>query len=146
MIKTFSEELYILGCNTHTTAIVDGKFPASGSFIDVTDFERFAFVVDAGSLDSALTLQVEEATAVDGSPTDITSATATVGTGDDGETFIIEVETRKLTLTGKRYITLDVTGAAGGNDYLSIMFYGINPGTVPVTQPTGTNTPVIVAG
>jgi hypothetical protein len=146
MIKTFSEDVYVLGCNTHTTAIVDGKFPASGSFIDVSDFERFVFVVDAGSLDSALTLQVEEATDADGTPTDISGATATVGATDDGETFIIEVETRKMTLTGKRYVTLDVTGAAGSNDYLSIMFYGINPGSKPVTQPSGTNTPVIVAG
>jgi hypothetical protein len=146
MIKTFSEDVYVLGCNTHTTAIADGKFPASGSFIDVSDFERFVFVVDAGSLDSALTLQVEEATAADGTPTDITGATATVGATDDGETFIIEVETRRMTLTGKRYVTLDVTGAAGGNDYLSIMFYGLNKGSLPVTQPSGTNTPVIIAG
>lgn len=142
MITTFSEQVYVKAVNTPSTAIVDGKFPASGSFIDVSDYERFAFVIVAGGSNTAQVCQVEEATAADGTPTDISGATVTVGATDDGEAFIIEVETRKLTLTGKRYVTLDVTGATG-DDYLGIVFLGINPGAAPVTQ---TNTAVIIAG
>lgn len=145
MITTYQEEVYVKNCNAFSTAITDGKFPASGSFIDVSDYERFAFQVVAGGLDSALTLQVEEADAADGTPTDISGATDVVGTGDDNGVFVIEVETRKMTLTGKRYVTLDVTGAGGSNDYLSIVFLGINPGAKPVTQPATTYS-TLVAG
>lgn len=146
MLKTFAEQTYIQTCNAFGTAIADGQFPASGSFIDVSSFERFAFVVVAGTLDSALTLTVKQATTASGTPATVTNATATIGTTDDNEVFVIEVETRKLTLTGYRYVTLDVAGAAGSNDYASIVFYGINPEDMPVTQPATTNTPVIVAG
>ena len=142
MITTFSEQVYVKAVNTPSTAITDGKFPASGSFIDVSDYERFAFIITAGGSNTAQVCQVEEATAADGTPTDITGAVQTVGASDDGEAFIIEVETRRLTLTGKRYVTLDVTGATG-DDYLGITFLGINPGAAPVTQ---TNTAVIIAG
>lgn len=142
MITTFSEQVYVKAVNTPSTAIVDGKFPASGSFFDTSDYERFAFLIVAGGSNTALTCQVEEADAANGTPTDITGAVQIVGATDDGEAFIIEVETRKLTLTGKRYVTLDVTGATG-DDYLGIIFLGINPGVAPVTQ---TNTAVIIAG
>lgn len=146
MIKTFGEEVYVLTCNAFNTAIVDGKFPASGSFIDVSQYERFAFVIKAGTLTSALTCTVQEATAVNGTPASITGAVQVVGATDDNEMFMIEVETRKLTKTGYRYVTLDVAGAAGGDDFLDIIFLGINPEEKPVTQPATTNTPVIVAG
>ena len=143
MITTFSEQVYVKAANTPSTAIVDGKFPASGSFYDVSDYERFAFLIVAGGSDTELVCQVEEADAANGTPTDISGATVTVGASDDGEVFIIEVETRKMTLTGKRYVTLDVSGQSGSNDYLAILFLGINPGAMPVTQQ---NTAVIVAG
>jgi hypothetical protein len=146
MIKTFGEDVFVQTCNAFGTAITDGDFPASGSYIDVSDFERFAFVVVAGTLNTALTLQVQQAATVSGSTSNITGATATIGTSDDNEVFIIEVETRRLTLTGQRYVTLDIAGASGGDDYASVVFYGLNKGSVPVTQHASTNTPVIVAG
>ena len=96
MITTFQEQVYALKCNDFNTAIVDGKFPASGSFIDVSDYERFAFVIHAGTLDSALTCTVNEATAADGTPQAVTGASDIVGATDDNDLFIIEVETRKL--------------------------------------------------
>lgn len=145
MISTFSEEVRVLNCNAFSTALVDGKFPASGSFIEVSDFERFAFVVTAGATTSALTVKVQQATAANGTPADITNATAAISATDDNKVFVIEVETRKLTLTGNRFVTLDLTGAAGGDDYASILFLGINPGATPVTQPA-TTVATVVAG
>jgi hypothetical protein len=145
-IQTFVEQVKVQGCNAMSTAIADGKFPASASFIDVADFERFAFVVKAGALDSALTLQVEQATAANGTPKDVDGATLTIGTGDDNDTYVIEVETRKLDIANDyRYVTLDVTGQAGSDDFAAILFLGMNPGSAPVTQPATTNT-VVVAG
>jgi hypothetical protein len=147
MITTLAEQVYFKTCNNFNTAIADGEFPASGSYIDVADFERFVFVIRAGTLDSAMTCIVQQATAVNGTAKDVSGATVTVGATDDNELWVIEVETRKLDISNAyRYVTLDVTGAAGSNDYLDIVFLGINPGSAPVTQPTGTNTPVMVMG
>lgn len=149
MIKTFSEELYLAPANNFNTAISDGNFPASASYIDVAQFEKFVFQIRAGTLDSALTCQVKQ----DTSPTEtagiknITGATVTVGATDDNKLFTIEVEVRKLDINnGFRYVTLAVSGAAGGNDYLSINFIGINPDVIPVTQPATYASAVIVAG
>lgn len=145
-IVTFAEQVKVQGCNNMSTAIADGKFPASASFIDVADFERFVFLVKAGALTSALDLQVQQATAANGTPKDVSGATLTVGDTDDNDTYVIEVETRKLDLNNDyRYVTLDVSGAADSDDYAAIFFLGINPGVAPVTQPATTNT-VIVAG
>lgn len=143
MIKTLTEQVYFKGCNTPSTAIVDGKFPASGSFIDVSDYERFGFIVHAGGSNTALVCQVEQATTASGTPADITGAVQTISATGDGTVYLIEVETRRLDLNnGYNYVTLDVTGATG-DDYLGIIFFGVNPGAAPVTQ---TNTAVIVAG
>src|SRR5690606_38026413 len=108
-----------------------------------SDFERFAFLIRVGTLTSALTCKVQQATADDGTAKDITNATATVAADDDNETYLIEVETRRLDRNNDySYVTLDVSGAAGSDDYLDIVFLGINPHQAPVTQPSGTNTPV----
>lgn len=144
MIKTLTEQVYFKACNTPSTVIADGEFPASGSYIDVSDYERFAFLVVAGGSDTALTCQVQQAASIDSTAKDITGAVQTISATGDGSIYLIEVETRRLDLNnGYNYVTLDVTGQSGSNDTLAIIFAGINPGVAPVTQ---TNTAVIVAG
>lgn len=144
MIKTLLEQVYFKACNTPSTVIADGDFPASGSYLDVSDYERFAFLVVAGGSDTALVCQVQQATAVNGTPKDVTGAVQTISATGDGTIYCIEVETRRLDINnGYRYVTLDVSGQAGSNDTLAIIFAGVNPGVAPVTQ---THTAVIVAG
>lgn len=144
MITTFSEQVKVTKCNAFGTAIVDGDFPASGSYIDVSDYERFAFLITAGASNTALTCQVQQSTTASATPKDVTGAVQTVGASDDGEVFIIEVETRKLDINNDYfYVTLDVSGQSGNDEYLDITFLGINPGEAPVTQQ---NTAVIIAG
>lgn len=146
MIRAFTEDTYFKAANNFGTAIADGKFPASGSYIRVGDFERFAFVVRAGAVDSALTLQVYQDTAATETAgvKVVTGAADIVGTGDDNDLFIIEVETRKLDISnGFDFVTLGVSGAAGSNDYLDILFVGINPTSAPVTQDSSTYSTVI---
>lgn len=140
MLKTLTEDIYFQTCNNFNTALVDGDFPASGSFIDVSDFEKFAFVVRAGTLDSELTLKVQQADAIDGTPKDVTGATDVVAATDDNDLFIVEVETNHLDINNDyHFVTLDVAGAAGSNDYLDILFVGILKGSLPVTQPATVN-------
>lgn len=143
MITTLTEQVYFKGCNTPSTAIVDGDFPASGSFLDVSDTLRFGFIIHAGGSDTALTCQVQQAATVSGTPKNVTDAVQTISATGDGTVYLIEVETRKLDLNnGYNYVTLDVSGQAGSNDTLAIIFWSI-PRVAPVTQ---TNTAVIVAG
>lgn len=149
MIKTFTEQVYAKTCNNFNTAIADGDFPASGSYIDVSDFERFVFVVRAGTLNSALTVQVKQAATISGTPKNVTGAVTTVAaSGDTGDNSLhfIEVETRRLDLNnGYNYVTLGLVGAAGSDDYLDIVFLGINPHQAPVVLPS-TVVAVLVAG
>lgn len=129
--------------NNFNTAIADGSFPASASFYDVADYAWFYFIVKAGTLDSALTCQVQQAATASGSLTDITGAVDIVGTGDDDKLFVIGVEVKVMT-QGQRFVTLTISGAAGSNDYLDILFVGVRPDHAPVTQES--TVAVIVVG
>jgi len=145
MRGTFSENVYAQICNSFNTAIADGDFPASGSYIDVSGYTHFAFLVAAGTLTSELTLQVQEFSAATGTATSITGATATVEAGDDGKAFLIEVETARLT-DSYEYVTLDVSGQAGSDDYLSIWFLGWNARHAPITAWTNMDTTTEIVG
>ena len=143
------ENEYIEKANSFMTAIADGNFPASVSYIDVSNYESFTFYLFAGTLDSALTCQVRQDTSATetASIKDVTGALVVVGTGDDNEWGVVEVETAKLDIAnGFRYVTLAVSGAAGGNDYLCIVLRGGRARRVPVTQPAGFSAHVLVAG
>lgn len=140
-----SKSHYLQPCNEFNTAITDGDFPASGSYIDVSKFTHIAFLIMAGTLDSALTCKIQEVTAVDGTPADVdaTYCTVTVAADADNKLHVLELEVAKIT---GPYVTLDVAGAAGSNDYLSIIFVGWNANELPVTQPSSVVTPVLHVG
>lgn len=143
------ENVYTLKCNNFGTAIVDGKFPASGSFIDVSNFVHFCFKIFVGGLDSALTCQVEQDTSATqtGAIKDITGAVVVIADDDDNQWVIVEVETARLDIAnGFRYVTLDVTGAAGGNDSLCVVFEGWMVRHAPVTQSANYSQHVLIAG
>lgn len=149
MIRSIHEDIYLQPVNNFNTAIVDGNFPASGGYIDVSELERFAFVVRVGSLNSELTLQVKQDTGATQTAdiADVTGATATIAADDDNELVTIEVETRRLGINdGMRYVTLAVSGADGGDDYLDILFVGLNPNDRPVAQPDAYSQAIKVMG
>jgi hypothetical protein len=128
-------------------AVAVASYPASGSFIDVSQYERFAFLVAAGALDSELTFQVQQADAVNGTPKDVTGAVVVVPADGDDKWYLVEVQTSRLdSNNGYRYVSLKATGAAGGNDYAAIFFFGLTPGLSPVTQGADKGEIVVVAG
>jgi hypothetical protein len=127
-------------------ALTDASFPASGSFIDVSKYQRVVFLVGLGALTSAVTFKVQQATAVNGALVDVTSATKTIAATDDNKWFTIEVDVAKLTINSAyRYVTLTTTGTAGGDDYATIIafLYGAE---APVTQSTSYYDAIVVAG
>ena len=129
------------------TAVAAQLYPTSGNFIDVSNHERFAFLVAAGALNSALTFQVQQATAVNGTPKDVTGAVSIVGATDDNKWHLIEVQASALDINNDyRYVTLKSTGAAGGDDYAAITFFGFNSKSRPVTQGSDKAAIVILNG
>lgn len=144
--QLFSEATKIVQLNVED-AVTEASFPASGSYIDVAEYERFAFLVQAGALTTALVFKVQQATDVDHVLKDVTGATVTVAANGDDKWYLIEVQTNKLDINNDyRYVTLTSTGAAGGDDYAAITFFGINPGSKPVTQGADKGSIVSVVG
>jgi hypothetical protein len=135
--------------NNFNTAIVDGKFPASGSFLSAEPFTWWTFLVRAGTLDSELTVQLQQDTGATqtASIKAVTGAVVTVEATDDNQLFYIEVQIMAgLDIANSfTHMTLDISGAAGGNDYLDIVALGCNAKIMPVTQPA-TTSGVVVAG
>lgn len=145
MLNTLGEDLYIQVLEPGLTALSAAKYPASGSFIDVAGFERFGFYVALDVIADAIDLKVQQATADDGTPKDITGAAKTdIADTDDATEVLIEVQSAHLDINNDyRYVTLDVSGVVGTNN-AAIVFFGV-PKSKPVTQP-GTLTHVLVAG
>lgn len=128
-------------------ALTAKEYPASGSYIDVSGFERFAFLIAAGALDSELTCQVQQAATISGTAKDVTGAVVTVPADGDDKWYMVEVQTDNLdSNNGYNYVTLDVTGPAGSNDYAAIIFLGLNPRKIPVTQGATFGAATAVAG
>jgi hypothetical protein len=149
-IRGLRDDVYVLLLNTED-ALAVAKYPASASFIDVSNWNRFAFLIGAGALTTATVCQVQQDTSATQTAgiKNVTGATVTIGTGDDDEAFVIEVETSRLDVkNGFRYVTLDITGPAGGDDYGAIFFLGLEPRHLPVTQPAAfpAANSVVVAG
>jgi len=134
--------------NNFNTAIVDGKFPASGSFMAAQPYPWWVFLIRVGTLTSALTVQLQQDTGVTqtASIKDVTGAVLTVAADDDNELQYIEFEVKAaLDLTGFTHFTLDITGAAGSDDYLDIILLGCHGKSKPITQ--GSNiSGVVIAG
>ena len=143
--ELFSEKTLIKQLNIED-ALTATQFPASGSFIDVSGFHKFGFLIGAGALNSALTCKVQQATANNGTLKDITDATVTIAATGDDKWYWIEVETTHLDSNNDyRYVALDVAGAAGGDDYGAIFFFGFAIDR-PVTQGADKGSVVTVAG
>lgn len=137
MRRNLYQNLYIEQLNVEDV-LTDSNYPTSTSYIDVTNFTHFAFVVLAGTVDTELTLQVYQDTSATetASIKAITDATETIGTGDSDETFSVEVAVENLDIRNSfRYVTLTVSGVSGANDYAAIFFVGWNARHQPVTQP-----------
>ena len=144
ILNSIGEDLYFQTLEAGLTGLADGKFP--GSFIDASKYERFAFYVALDVIADAVDLKVQQATAVNGTPKDVTNAAKTdIANTDDQKQVLIEVETAHLDINNDyRYVTLDVSGISGTSN-ASIFFIGV-PKKRPVTQHADLLEHVIVAG
>jgi len=143
--ELFSEAAKIQQLNVET-ALAVASYPPSGSFIDVSKFSRFAFLILAGALTSAVTAKVQQATAANGVLKDITNATVTIPDTGDSKWYLTEVETSHLDINNDyHYVTLTLSGPAGLDDFGAIAFLGFG-GEAPATQGADKGAIVTVAG
>lgn len=132
----FSEAVKIHILNKGT-ALSAAKYPTSGNFKSVRGVKRFAVVGIVNAVNSATTVQVQQATADDGTPKNITDAVHIIPAdgSEDGKWFCIEVEANHMDINnGYKYVTVDVSGAAGGNDLVTLLLLELTGDKVPVTQ------------
>lgn len=118
------------------TALAVQNYPLSTAYIDVSGYERFAFIIMLGATDSVLGFQVKQdiSATETASIKNVTGATVAPAATDDNTNFVIEVDTSALdTANGFKYVTLAATGGTG-NDYGAILFVAWAAGTKPVVQ------------
>jgi len=143
--ELFSEGAKIQQLNVET-ALGAASYPASGSFIDVSKFNRFAFLILVGALTSAVTAKVQQAAVANGALKDITDAVVVIPDTGDSKWYLIEVETNHLDINnGYNYVTLTLTGPAGLDDFGAIVFLGFGD-VAPATQGADKGAIVNVAG
>ncbi len=135
--------------NNFNTAITDGKFPISTLFIPAQPWLYITFLIRVGTLNSALTVQLQQDTSATqtASIKNVTGAVMVVAADDDDELQYIEVECRAALDIGNAFthFTLDITGAGGADDYLDLIWIGHHAKTKPVTQ-VATVSGVVIAG
>ena len=113
------------------------KYPTSGNFKDMRGVHRFAVLGIVNAVDTATVVQIQQAATVDGSPKDITGAVFTIPADGsaNGKLFIIEVEVSHMDSNNDyKFITVDVSGASGGNDTVTLLLLEFAGKKVPVTQ------------
>jgi len=135
-LTTFNQQVY-RQVAVAPGALTTGDYPAT--FIDVAQFERFAFVIDLGAVGAtSIDMKVVQATAAAGTgKKDVTGAAITQLDGDDdNKSALIEVAVNKLDINnGFRYVAVTLTRSGGSSNTGAITFYGVNPDVAPVTQP-----------
>jgi hypothetical protein len=142
--RNFVDGHYILTCGAPGTAVAADPqyYPPSGSFIDMMDYSRGVFMVKVGTLTSALVGEIFQDTSATATASLKALGTAldtdmTIAATDDQEVYVWEFTQEMMDGDGGfRYVTWKVTGAAGGDDYVDVFFFGVKKGSVPVTQPS----------
>lgn len=109
-------------------------YPVSGSYIDVSGAERVHVLVELGTLADAITFELYEAEAADGTEDQI-SATYykhTCVADDDGEFAVITIETNRLS-KDHHFLTTKVAAVSGTN-YATITYLLEVYGDLPPTS------------
>jgi len=136
LINTLLTEAVEIAVLNKGTALSAAKYPVSGSFIPVGGVHRFAIIGVVNAVDSAITLQVQQAVTIDGTPKNITDAVKVIpATTENGKWFSIEVDVAEMdSNNGYKYVTVDVSGPAGANDLVTLLYVEIGGAKIPVTQ------------
>lgn len=148
MHRNLFENMLIRALLNQDDLAADAKYPASGSFEPVTEFESFAFLVHTGDVAGTATLQVEQDTGATqtGSIKNVAGAVQVLVAGDVNNWLTIEVESARLDIgNGFTHVTLDVSGGPALWE-AGIWFLAWRARGVPLTQDVNYKYQVLVAG
>ena len=117
--------------------LIDGDWPASGSFIDVSDCERFHVIARLGTIHGSdtVTIEIKQATGASATLTTIstTNAKITATAAHTGDFALFTIETKKLA-DGYHYVAATVDGATNGS--YGTVFFLLQKNELPVAQTT----------
>lgn len=117
--------------------LIDGDWPASGSYIDVGDCERFHVIARLGTIHASdtVTIEIKQATGASATLTTIstTNAKITATAAHTGDFAMFTIETKKLT-EDYHYVAATVDGATNGS--YGTVFFLLQKNELPVTQST----------
>lgn len=137
-IRRLSENLFLKLVLPPTGAnVTDATYPASGSYINVVDWARFAFIIAVGATDdTAVTAQVVQATSVNAAGKKNIAGAALTGTllagTNDNKWSIIEVDQERLDIANDfNFVALDVAATGGTATAVTVFFVGIEPRVKP---------------
>jgi hypothetical protein len=141
--QVFAHSYYVVACedgsNEIETALTAGNYPASGSYIDVSAYERVHVLIHLGTIDASdvPVFEIKQADSTTGTldVIDATYCKHTCAADDDGEFVAFTLEVDKLA-TDHHFISVVVSGVTNGS-YADIIFLGEGL-SLPVTQVTAT--------
>jgi len=147
-LTAFNEQVYL---DQLVGPVIGATGTVPASYVDAGLYERFVILIGAGDMGTSGTIdaQVVQATAAAGTGSkNITGAAITqLVTATDDDSFVtIEVQSDQLDLAnGFNHVSVTITiGGAACN--VVAYFLGLNPRSVPVTQPATYLEAVQVAG
>lgn len=119
-------------------ALAAGNYPASGSYVDVSNFRWVNVVVHLGAIHASdvPVFEVKQTDAVDGT-LDTLSATYCKKTclhTDDDQAIVFAIDTEALAVD-HHFLSTVVSGVTNGS-YGDIVYYLCGPKKAPVTQTT----------
>lgn len=136
-MQTLSENVLFQMVIAPVSGVGSTTQPA-GAYIDVSEYEHFAFLVLLGVTDrTTQTLQVVQATAAAGTGSKSVSGALIDGLAatDDGKIAIVQVDTENLdTANGFRYVAATPTFSGGTGDIGAILFMAWGKRSLPVVQ------------
>ncbi len=152
IMRRFSENVFVQLAMSPRANPTDGVFPSSSTYIDVSEYGRFAFLVMCGATDdTAITGQVVQATAAAGTGSKSITGAALTGTvlagTNDNKWSIIEVETRRLDIANSfRYVGLDLAATGGSASAMAVLFLAWRSRVLPPTFGSDLGEQVFVDG
>jgi len=145
---TIFEQLYFEKVLDPVDNTAAGAATIPATYIDVSDMDRFAFIISQGVTDGTLDAQVVQATAAVGTGSkNVSSAAITqLAATDDNKQSIIEVEVAKLDINNDfHFVALTLTEAGSTGQLADVQFIGVAK-SAPVTQHTDVSETVFVGG
>jgi hypothetical protein len=135
----FNKNVFLAaGQTSPEDALAAGNYPASGSYVDVSNYEWVNVVIHQGAIHASdtPTFEVKQADANDGTldTLDATNCKKVSAAADDDQVIIFAINLEALA-DDHHFLSTAVSGVTNGS-YGDILYFGCGPRKAPVTQTT----------